>query len=177
MESKGKTIIQYGITTEKQNKYNNRIDEIIADYTQNKDTELLRHRILAFASRTVYVSKEYNHVVWKVKGFINNYGNLRYLIGTNLLHHDTIDFLKNMIKNAFLRNKEPFPYFLEKFRNNQGYSLWYNMMTNKTLLLVEHIGYDKTGLEKLCSEIGIVVSGKGYGNLVREYLMKTKIGY
>ncbi len=51
------------------------------------------------------------------------------------------------------------------------------MVTNRTLLLVEHVGYDKIGLEKLCVQIGISVSGKGYNNLVREYLMKTKVGY
>lgn len=176
-DSKGKTRIQYGLTTEKQDKYNARIDEIIEDYKQNNDVELLRHRILAFTSRTVYISKKYNNSVWKVKGFINNYGELRFLIDTPLLRSSTKAFLKDMITNAFSRNAVSLPYFLIEASNQRGYNLLNNMVANRTLLLVEHVGYDKTGLEKLCAQIGISVSGKGYGNLVREYLIKTKVGY
>lgn len=176
-DEKGKAIIQYGITTEKRNKYNGRMDEIIEDYKQDNEVELLRHRISAFASRTVYLSKKYNNNVWKTKGFINNYGELRFLINTPLLHDNTKDFLENMIEGAFSRNAVPLPYFLIGASNQQGYNLLKNMVTNRTLLLVEHVGYDKTGLEKLCAQIGIVVSGKGYGTLVREYLIKTKVGY
>lgn len=176
-DSKGKTTIQYGITTEKQDKYNGRMDEIVEDYKQNNDVELLRHRILAFASRTVYVSKKYSNNVWKVKGFINNYGELRFLIDTRLLHPDTKAFLKDMITNAFSRNAVSLPYFLIGASNQRGYNLLNNMAANRTLLFVEHVGYDKAGIEKLCEQIGIAVSGKGYGNLVREYLIKTKVGY
>lgn len=176
-DAKGKTVIQFGITAEKRNKYNSRIDETIEDYKQNNDIELLRHRISAFASRTVYVSKKYSNNVWKAKGFINNYGELRFLIDTPLLHLDTETFLKDMIEDAFSRNAVPLPYFLIGVRNQRGYNLLKNMTVNRTLLLVEHIGYDKAALEKLCAQIGIAVNGKGYGALVREYLIKTKVGY
>jgi hypothetical protein len=177
MSKKGNAIIQYGITAEKRHKYNGRLDEIIEDYKQGNDVELLRHRILAFASRAVYVSKKYNSNVWKAKGFINNYGELRFLIDTPLLHLDTKTFLKDMIEDAFSRNAVPLPYFLMGVRDHQGYNLLKNMTVNRTLLLVEHIGYDKASLEKLCAQIGIAGSGKGYGALVREYLIKTKVGY
>ena len=170
--------IQYGITAEKRDKYNSRIDEIIKDYKQNNDIVLLRHRIAAFASRTVYMSRKYNNNVWKAKGFINNYGELRFLIDTPLLHLDTETFLKNMIEDAFPRNSVPLPYFLKEAKDRRGYNLLKNMEVNRTLLLVEHVGYDKIGLEKLCAAIGIAVGAdKGYGYLVREYLIKTKIGY
>jgi hypothetical protein len=173
----GKTEIQYGITADKQEKYKGRIDEIIKDYKQSNDIELLRHRIAAFASRSVYVSKKYGSNIWKAKGFINNYGELRFLIGTSLLHSDTEEFLKRMIEEAFSRNAVALPYFLIGATDQRGYSLLENMKTNKTLLLVEHVGYDKAGLEKLCSQINIAVAEKGYGTLVREYLIKTKVGY
>lgn len=176
-DAKGKSVIQYGITSEKRIKYNDRIDEIIEDYKQNNDVELLRHRILAFASRTVYMSKKYNNNVWKAKGFINNYGELRFLIDTSLLHPDTEAFLKDMIEDAFSRNTVSLPYFLIEARNQRGYNLLKNMVANRTLLLAEHVGYDKVGLEKLCEQIGIVVSGKGYGALVQQYLIKTMVGY
>ena len=176
-DAKNKTEIQYGLTAEKRDKYNSRVDEIVDDFIKNSDLELLRHRIAAFSTRTVYVSKRYKSDVWKTKGFINNYGELRYLIGTDLLHPDTELFLKNMIEDAFTRSAIPLPYFLKRAIDQRGYNLLKNMEANKTILLVEHIGYDKTGLEKLCSQIGIGYIGKGYGSLVREYLIKTKVGY
>lgn len=176
-DAKGKTTMQYGITAEKQSKYSGRIDEIIEEYKQHNDVELMRHRILAFASRTVYVSKKYSNNIWKVKGFINNYGELRFLVNTSLIHPDTEAFLKNMIEEAFTRNAVPFPYFLIRSSNQRGYNLLKNMMVNRTLLLVEHVGYDKVGVKKLCAQIGISAAGKGYGALVREYLIKTKVGY
>jgi hypothetical protein len=172
-----KTEIQYGITAEKRDKYNSRIDEIIAEYKTNHDFELLRHRIATFTSRTVYVSKKYSTNVWKAKGFVNNYGELRFLIDTPLLHSDTKSFLIDMIEDAFSRNALPLPYFLKGAKTQRGYNLLENMKSNKTLLFVEHVGYDKTGLEKLCMQIGIAVSGRGYGTLVRDYLIKTKVGY
>lgn len=175
--SNGTTKIQYGITEEKRNKYSKRIDKIIEDYKINYDIELLRHRILAFASRTVYVSKKFKNDIWKVKGIINNYGELRFLIGTNLLHPDTRVFLERMIEDAFSRNSVPLPYFMIGARDQRGYNLLKNLEVNKTLLLVEHVGYDKQGLDKLCNQIGISISGKGYEALVREYLIRTKVGY
>lgn len=177
MGTKGNTMIQYGITAEKRHKYDGRLDEIIEEYKQNNDVELLRHRISAFASRAVYVSKKYNSNVWKAKGFINNYGELRFLIDTPLLHPDTETFLKEMIEDAFSRNAVPLPYFLIGVKDQRGYNLLKNLAVNRTLLLVEHIGYDKIALEKLCAQIGITGSGKGYRALVREYLIKTKVGY
>jgi len=173
----GKTEIKYGITSEKQNKYNRRIDKIIADYRSTNDMELLRHRIAAFTSRTVYLSKKFSNNIWKAKGFINNYNEMRFLIGTPLLHPDTVAFLENMIESAFARNGLPLPYFLVGAKSRRGYNLLKNMEANKTLLFVEHVGYDKVGLEKLCMQIGITIMGKGYGTLVREYLIKTNVGY
>ena len=175
--TKGKTEIQYGITAEKRRKYNRRIDEILEEYKQNDDIELMRHRISAFTSRTVYVSKKYSSNIWKAKGFINNYGELRFLIDTSLLHPDTETFMKDMVEEAFSRNAMPLPYFLKGTSNQRGYNLLKNMMVNRTLLLVKHVGYDNVGLEKLCRQIGIDIHGREYGSLVREYLIKTKVGY
>jgi hypothetical protein len=63
-----------------------------------------------------------------------------------------------------------------------GYNLFDNMKRNKTLLLVKHIGYDYQALVKLCDSIGINGTDskgvkRGYGTLVRDYLIKTKVGY
>jgi len=179
--------IKYGITQSKRDKYKERLDELISCYKSSShqdynNIELLRHRISAFSSRTVYRNKKFISDVWKVKGFIANYGELRYLLDTELIESNTEDFLKNMIEEAFNRASIAAPYFLKGAQGKSGYNLFENMKVNKTLLLVEHIGYDYHSLIKLCSQIGIGNTDKnghrrGYGTLVREYLIKTKVGY
>ena len=175
--------IQYGITKSKRKKYCKRVDKIIALYKtpsspDYNNLELLRHRIRAFASREVYISKHFKSNVWKVKGFISNYGELRYLLDTPLLEDNTRLFLQNMIEDCFTRNGVPHPYFLK----TNGYNLFDNLKNNKTILLVDTIGYDYDSLSSLCKSIGISPIGtdgkrRGYGTLVRDYLIKVKVGY
>lgn len=73
----------YGITEEKRKKYCRRVGKLIKLYNDPaspdyRDVELLRQRLRAFTSRVVYVSKYSSGNVWKVKGFISNYSELRY---------------------------------------------------------------------------------------------------
>ena len=188
-----KVEIKYGITQAKIDKYNKRIDEIIRLYCNpigyngeaNPDyqkTELLRHRIAAFTSRSVYRINRFKTIIWKTKGFIGNYGELRYLLDTPLIDARTKTFLEHMVENAFQRALLPIPYFLKGSIGKSGYNLFENMKINKTLLFVDRIGYSKHALEELCSQIGINLVDKngktrGYGQLVREYLIKVKVGY
>lgn len=179
--------ILYGITQDKRDKYSRRIDKLIACYADPSHSdfgnlELLRHRIAAFSSREVYLNKRFHSNVWKVKGFISNYGELRYLLGTGLVHPDTEIFLKNMITDAFSRAAIAEPYFLKGAQGVAGYNLFENMKVNKTILLVDHIGCDYNALVRACSQIGIDAfdargKRRGYGTLVRDYLIDVKVGY
>lgn len=185
--------LKYGITVDKRRKYCKRIDRIIRLYREpmiegcsNDDygkMELLRHRITAFTSRVVYQSGCYGQIVWKAKGIIVNYGELRYLLGSGLVDRDTERFLKDMVTDAFKRaGFTKLPYFLKGSSNRVGHNLFYNMKKNKTLLLVENIGYSKNALEQLCKQVCVGLTDcngntRGYGNLVRDYLIKLKVGY
>lgn len=186
--NKTEVTIQYGISDEKRKKYNSRLDSLISCYTDplspdyNK-LELLRHRIAAFTSREVYLTRYFHSNIWHVKGFISNYGELRYLLDTNFIEPCTENYLKNAVDEAFSRAQIAKPYFLMgNDKLNCGYNLYSNMKSNKTLLLVEHIGYDYNSLVALCRQIGIQsidTNGRrrGYGTLVREYLIKVRVGY
>ena len=189
--------IKYGITNEKMNKYKEKIKGIIALFKDKSspdynNMELLRHRILAFSCREVYLTKKFKSNIWKVKGFISNYGELRYLLDKKeasqkdkkekkeLVEKDTEDFLKNIIRSSFEDSKVEIPYFLKN--EGEGYSLYYNMLKNKTLLFHSHIGYSYTSLCNLCEKIGISITDssnrkRSYDMLVRDYLIKTKVGY
>lgn len=185
--TKNKVDIKYGITEAKRNKYNSRIDQLISCYISPNhvdcgNLELLRHRIAGFTSRAVYLNKRFRSNVWKVKGFISNYGELRYLLETDLIHNDTKVFLECMVDEAFARAGISKPYFLIGAQSKPGYSLFENMKANKTILLVEQIGYDYNSLVKLCDQVGVnsidsYGKRRGYGTLVRDYLIKVKIGY
>ena len=51
------------------------------------------------------------------------------------------------------------------------------MKKNKTLLFVEYIGIGLDTLKNMCEQIGISSVGKDYNELVREYLIKVKVGH
>lgn len=186
--NKSKIQIKYGITEDKRKKYENRIDKLISAYTDPSSPdynkmELLRHRIAAFSSREVYMTKHFRSNIWRVKGFISNYGELRHFLKTGLIETNTEQYLKNMIDDAFDRANINKPYFLMGGSKLYcGYNLYGNMKTNRTILLVDRIGYDYKSLVSLCKQVGINstdVNGKrrGYGTLVREYLIKIRVGY
>ena len=172
------TKFQYGITQKKIDKYTKRINAIVKDYAEDPrgDIELLRHQIKAFTHRTVYRINRYKSVIWKSKGFLSNYCELRYHM--NELTPQTERFLKNVVRHAFLNCGIPLPYFLKGNDNESIYSLYNNMQKYRTLLFVEMIGIDFITLKKMCTQIGIdVTTGKSYDGLVRDYLIKVKVGH
>lgn len=127
----------YGITEEKRKKYCRRVGKLIKLYNDPaspdyRDVELLRQRLRAFTSRVVYVSKYSSGNVWKVKGFISNYSELRYFEDNKTLEKNTVDFLKNMVIREFQSQRTPIPYFLtmyttsdrEKRNAASGYDLY-----------------------------------------------------
>lgn len=173
-----KTSFRYGITQAKIDKYTQKVENIVKEYatSPHKDIELLRHRIKAFTHRSVYRINRYKSVIWKNKGFIANYCELRFRM--NSLTNATEDFLKNVVLKAFLNQGVPIPYFLKGNRNESIYNLYNNMQNYRTQLFVELIGINIETLEKMCKQIGIDVgSEKGYDGLVGDYLIKVKVGH
>lgn len=173
-----KTAFRYGITQAKIDKYTQKVEDIVKEYASSphKDIELLRHRIKAFTHRSVYQISRYKSIIWKNKGFIANYCELRFRM--NSLTSATEDFLKNVVVRAFANQGVPLPYFLKGSRNESIYSLYNNMQNYRTQLFVELIGINLDTLKKMCAQIGIDVGNeKGYDGLVRDYLIKVKVGH
>lgn len=169
-----KTLIKYGITVDKINKYTKKIKKIINAYNVDKNVELLRHRIRAFACRTVYRRKKYSSLIWKSKGFTSNYCELG--LHMNSLDDKTEKFLKDGIRDAFAEFGLKPPYFI----NGYPYSLYQSLQNNITLLFEENdrIGITFDDLKKMCNQINIHdVDRKTYNSLVREYLISVKVGH
>lgn len=175
---KGKTDFKYGISPNKIKKYTKKIDNLIRSYKSDKkaDIVLLRHQIKAFSSRTVYRITKYKTVIFRTKGFISNYSELRYR--TSSLTPETKTFLDNVIVDAFDNNGISLPYFMKAKQKESTYNLFNNMEKYRTLLFVEEIGISAPTLEKMCKQIGITVDGtKKYDGLVSDYLIKVKVGH
>jgi hypothetical protein len=53
------------------------------------------------------------------------------------------------------------------------------MKRNRTLLLEENerIGINKVTLEKMCKQVNVPVTSKTYNAMVREYLIKLRVGH
>lgn len=168
--------IKYGITKEKQVKYLNRLKKLILlCYKENKNVDeylnyrLLEHRIRCFVTRQVYTLRNLKSYTWKSKGFIANYKELRYIVDTELIDESTRDFLANIVKQAFEELQITPPHYVNK------YSLLVNLKKNRTLVFVPGIGYDLKSLRAMCQKVGL--KSKNYDALVRDYLIKMKVGY
>ncbi len=172
------TSFQYGLTKNKLAKYRNRINTIISDYSNSpqRDMELLRHQIKCFCFRTVYQVTRYKTVIWKSKGLISNYCELG--LRMEYLTKDTRDFLKNAVFDAFRQNGVDLPYFLRGVQDQSCYNLYNNFKNNRSLLFVQMIGIHYDTLAKMCKQVGISVSSqKTYDDLLRDYLIKVKVGH
>lgn len=189
IKNKDKIKVTYGISKTKLVKYEKRVLKILKLFEEKyingilnedyNDIELLRHRIDAFTSRTVYLSKKNNKNIWVVKGFISNYGELRYIIKAGLLENETENYLKYKIVDIFDSSQNGTPYFLNNSSKidevNRSYTLYNNIQKNKTLLFLENIGRDYISLVRLCRKIHIDTKDKAYDVLVREYVEKVII--
>ncbi len=167
--------LSYGMTEEKIHKYQNKLNKLISDNIKSKfSEELLRQKVKAFCHRIVYLSSHKNEIIWKSKGLIANYKELQHHLSN--LTPSTKDFLKNAVENAFIYNQIPLPYYLKSDKNS--YTLFNTLEKEKSMIFVEHIGYDLNTLRKLAKRIGIREADKlNYNQLLAKYLIALKVGF
>ena len=83
-----------------------------------------------------------------------------------------------MVTDALIRAKVPLPYFIRGSFEKSGYNLYYNLLANKSWIFVNHVGYDMKTLKQLWVKAGIdVVKEAKYDSLVRQFLIRIKVGY
>ena len=167
--------LSYGMTEEKIHKYQNKLNKLISDNIKSKfSEELLRQKVKAFCHRIVYLSSHKNEIIWKSRGLIANYKELQYHL-SNLIP-STKDFLENAVKDAFNYNQIPLPYYLKSDKNS--YTLLNTLEKEKSMIFVEHIGYDLNTLRKLAKRIGIREADKlNYNKILAKYLIALKVGF
>lgn len=168
---------RFGITEKKQKKYTAKIRQTFLDYLNNKDIELLRHRIKAFSTRVVYSfplnGESYD---WITKGIISNYNELRYHLDD--LDDITEDFLKNVyykVMDELSITTEP--YFFNKNDKESIYNLYSTMKRNRSMILDEKIGLKINQLVGEIKKIDPTYNGnkKAYYQITKDYLNLLKI--
>lgn len=174
-DNSNKIKLTYGITKEKITKYQNKLNNLIAENIKNKlSGEILRQKIKAFCHRIVYLSTHKNNTIWKSKGIIANYAELQYYL-TELIP-DTKTFLENAVKDAFNKNNLPLPYYLKSLNNS--YTLLYTLENKKSMIFVERIGYNLKTLKGLARKIGLRnMKGLTYNQILGKYLIALKVGF
>lgn len=180
-EFKGKKIdVKFGLSEEKITKYSKYLISIIEDYLGNKDSELLRHRLICYSRRTVYLYEKDGKFVWKSKGILSNYNQLYFY--RNILTKNTESFLKNIIKDTITSKcGTNLPYFLkDTIQFEEVFCLYENISKNRALIFNEKIGISKTKLIKMCKQVNINNDWSKncrYETILKDYLIRIGIGY
>jgi hypothetical protein len=170
----GKLKFKYGITKDKIDKYRKQIENIVAEYTETNNTNVLRHRLKTYCARVVYRIKRYKTMIWKSKGFISNYNELKNHMEE--LTTETSEFLKNAVVDAFNERGCKIPFFLKNREEETPFSLFNGLRKNRAIILDQTIGLNLKAIRNLCREVGITSVGKySYDRCVREYLITMKL--
>jgi hypothetical protein len=160
-----------GITDSKKIKYKKKIKKLVKNTHTNPI--LLRHVIKSNSSRIVYcTSKDEKKALWKVKGIVSNYTELRRF--PSKIDNPTEKFLKNIYYEVFKDLGIKIPHYLHTKR----YQLFNNIMKNTTLIFDEKIGVDiDTVRLNMIAIGGSYKSHHTYNQLIRNYLISVKVGH
>lgn len=104
--------------------------------------ELLRQMLYVNTRNVVYRDFEtgeacQNYLLSYYKLFLENQSNI---------DSGTVEFLSNVVKNAFIEQSIPLPYYLKDDTSSNGYNLYYNFINRKNITLFEEHGMSKQKL-------------------------------
>ena len=177
---------EFGIATQKIEKYKKQLDAIFNTYELNKNERLLLRRIQYYDSRIVFYnydgSKYVNKSTWDVRGIIDSYRMLRQYV---IFDAHNIKVGTAGIKNPYRIQKETFKflqYYVKEKRDSlsvvpqylQGkgcfnHNLWKGFLNNQSIVFQPNIGWSNDLLSERLIEIGGVPSHKSYYEKTRDY--------
>lgn len=177
---------EFGIATQKIEKYKKQLDAIFNTYELNKNERLLLRRIQYYDSRIVFYnydgSKYVNKSTWDVRGIIDSYRMLRQYV---IFDAHNIKEGTAGIKNPYRIQKETFKflqYYVKEKRDSlsvvpqylQGkgcfnHNLWKGFLNNQSIVFQPNIGWSNDLLSERLIEIGGVPSLKSYYEKTRDY--------
>lgn len=148
---------KYGITKEKRDKYEKILENIVDDYINNRNIELLRQRLIYFVSRVVFYNKYkscYQLGSWDVTGISSNYYLLKEDIIRNNIECETSKFLKNIVyKTLQSKTRGEKLYFINE-NTSKNYNIWNSIEKSKSIVFHSKIGWSKAHLCKQIRKIG-----------------------
>lgn len=172
---------KYGITEEKRDKYQKRLDDIVSDYILKPNIELLRQRIVYFISRTVfynnYSSRYSNLGSWDVTGITSNYCLLKNAIKYEKIERSTNRYIKDMIYATLCRKLGGnLPYFINS-KSKSWYNIEYGIVHNKSIVFHPKIGWSSKYLCEQIRKLGYKgkLKGKSYRECIAIYYSIIKL--
>ncbi|MSR92601.1 RNA-dependent RNA polymerase family protein [Inconstantimicrobium porci] len=174
--------IQYGITSEKRKRFENKITAIVNKFKKDENMELFRTRLQFILSRVVFFncSRYRKEIKWQVIGVSGNYMELRRFIDIeDKITTDTLTFLKDSVYDIIEHElgTNNIPYFLKK--SKEKYSLYFYMKNNKSIVFHPNIGWSQDYLSKRLKKINLNkaynLKGKSYREIVSIFCDKLKL--
>ncbi|MCU5397412.1 hypothetical protein [Bacillus toyonensis] len=170
---------KFGIARKKLDKYTEQINNIVLEYKNNNDIEMLSLKLELVFKRIVYYgarknSKKYR---WQVRGISDSYKELKRFMKDNddfnRITNETKNFFCWSIERSFARNRIDLPAKIKnQLKNKKFISCFVN---NKALLLHQNLGLNHS---KLKAKVNIVykdnLENYGYSDLANILLTRIK---
>ncbi|WP_252504438.1 hypothetical protein [Sporosarcina sp. Marseille-Q4943] len=155
-----KSKFQFGIAENKLNKYTVKLNDIVLEYKETNNIEVLSYKLEIFFKRIVYfgVRKNSNKYRWQVRGFSDSYKELKRFMTNNndfsRITSDTKNFFTRTIERRFTINQVAVPAEINnQLKNNKFISCF---LKDRTVLLHRRLGLTH---EKLKQKLYILDNG------------------
>lgn len=146
------TQFKFGITKKKLEKYENKIKEIILEFDESNNLDILNFKLDLMFKRLVYLGDRNGDgkVRWQVRGISDSYKELKRFMHNNedfnKISRDTKTFFQHSITRGFRREGITIPAKLNnQIKNKKHIS---NFINNNALLLHKKIGLNYNNLQE-----------------------------
>ncbi|MDI6647931.1 reverse transcriptase domain-containing protein [Bacillus altitudinis] len=171
--------LKFGISEKKLEKYKGKIDNIVLEYCNSNNVDVLSLKLELLFKRIVYLGnrKNNNKYRWQVRGLSENYKELKRFMKKNddfsRITKNTQNFFKKEVQLSFRKRNIQIPAKINnQIKNKKFISSFIN---NRALLLHKKIGLKHNDLKKKLKILTDEnVDGRSYSDLASEFLIKIK---
>lgn len=173
------TQFKFGIARKKLDKYSRLIEEIVLEYKQTNNVEVLSLKLDLMFKRVVYYGTRKNNKKyrWQVRGISDSYKELKRFMKNNedytKITKETENFFEKCIVICFSKNRISMPAKIKNQLKNKKFIS--SFLNNNALLLHKKLGLKYNGLiEKIRIVSNDSINNYSYSELANLFLSKIK---